>query len=780
MSLLLNNLYRFDDFVLDPANRSLARNGTPIPLSAKSCQVLTYLVANPGRVVTKDELLKAVWPESFVEESNLPGYISGLRKALTDRAGFITTVPGLGYKFTATVEAEAPPDARPQPIAANLEMQQMRETTRVVIRETSTPFGSEELALLPSPQTLHKRRLAYAAGALAAMALAIWLGWRWMDRTVPGDHHEVVVADFENTTGDPDFDKALNVALAVELKQSPYLLLASTAKRQETLKLMERSPQEAFTPALAREVCQRIGDQAVLNPAIARVGKKYLLTLTAVDCDSGEDLILSKSVADDQDSILQSLDSIASSMRRRLGEPLSTLRNTSRPLLPKNTNSLDALKAYTLAHDLAVQGKFEQSVPLFQKALELDPGFAMAYSDLGTIYSNLGEHGLAVKNLSKAYELRESAVQQDNLAIVAIYHSFVTGDIHESIRNYETWAELYPHASAPRANIASEQAQIGRDDLVIEPARQALELAPMDTSGYLILARARMHLGQFDEAKATCQRAIALKVDDAFIHGLMFEIAFAQHNQEDANAQMIWAKGTSAEPYLLLKHALAEYSQGKAHDADADMATLVDGYTKQGLTERANRLLGGMPRLELQLGRLDEARKRLAALPPLEGSTDIPVALALTGEVGPADVILQHEMQLHPTDTLWQDVSGPQIRAAVAIAQNKPDVAIQSLQKSLPYDLRNYDIPTLRGQAYLLAKQPDLAESEFHKIIDHPGVEPLSSNLAVAHLGLARAYALQGRRPESQKEYETFFSLWKQADADSPLLHQARAEFNHL
>jgi tetratricopeptide (TPR) repeat protein len=198
------------------------------------------------------------------------------------------------------------------------------------------------------------------------------------------------------------------------------------------------------------------------------------------------------------------------------------------------------------------------------------------------------------------------------------------------------------------------------------------------------------------------------------------------------------------------------------------------------LTERANRLLGGTPRIEMQLGRIEEARKRLAALPPLQGSTDIPVALALTGATAQADAILQREMQLHPTDTLWQYVKGPEIRAAIAIVQNKPDVAIQSLQRTLPYDLRNYDVPTLRGQAYLMVRQPDLAEAEFHKIVDHPGIEPLSSNFALAHLGLARAYTMQNRQQDSLREYETFFNLWKDADTDLPVLHQARVEYKQL
>jgi tetratricopeptide (TPR) repeat protein len=759
-----------------------------VAISPKAFEVLLCLIQRPGQVVTKEQLLQAVWPGAFVEEDNLVQHISALRKAFAGHASYIVTVPGRGYQFAAPVERVAavervtPGAVAPQP--GDFIVQRVRERTHLVLEESILPppakrglggdFGAKVRA------RVRARTLVWAAAALGIVVLAGWFGWRRMYRTVPGDHHEVVLADFENSTGDPDFDKALNTALAVELKQSPYLLVASAAKRQETLKLMERSPREALTPALAREMCQRIGDQAVLDPTIARVGKKYMLTLTAVDCDSGEDLLESKSVADDPDSILQSLDSVAASMRRRLGEPLGVLRNTSKPLLAKKTNSLDALKVYTLAREQVVQGKFEPAIPLLQKAIELDPNFAVAYSDLGTVYSNLGEHDLAVKNFSKAYELRESAVQQDTLAIVAAYHSFVTGDLHESIRNYETWAALYPLAASPRANLASGQIQIGRDDLAVEPARQAVELAPNDTIMYVILARAEMHLGQFDEAKATCEKAVALKIDDAFVHGLLFEIASAQDRPEEMSAQVAWAKGKSAEASMLLDEALAAYSEGKAREAEREIDGMVDEYKTQGLTEHANRLLGGTPRIEMQLGRLEEARRRLAALPPLQGSTDIPVALALTGATAQAEAILQRELQLQPTDTLWQDVKGPEIRAAIAVAENKPEVAIQSLQRSLPYDLRNFDVPSLRGQAYLLAKQPDLAEAEFHKIIDHPGVEPLSSNLRTAHLGLARAYALQHREQDSRREYERFFELWKDADSDLPVLQQARAEYSRL
>ena len=255
-------------------------------------------------------------------------------------------------------------------------------------------------------------RLGYALIAGVAAALLVVVGWVSHNRSVPGDHHDILLADFENTTGDPGFDKALNIALAIDLKQSPWLLVAPDAKARATLTLMERKPDEKLTPALAREVCQRIGDQAVLSGLIARFGQKYLVTLKASDCISGQDLVETKAEADSRDDVPDAIDSIAAQMRKRLGEPLKSLQRFNKPLLAKATGSLDALKAYSAAHDLGSQGKFQESVPLFQRAIELDPRFAIAYGDLSTVYSNLGEPGLSAAASRKAYELRGRAADE--------------------------------------------------------------------------------------------------------------------------------------------------------------------------------------------------------------------------------------------------------------------------------------------------------------------------------------------------------------------------------
>lgn len=623
------------------------------------------------------------------------------------------------------------------------------------------------------------RSLLFVTAGIIAVGALLML-WQRMRSVVGGDHHEIVLADFDSFGSDSELNKALNTAMAIDLNQSPFLLVASSTKVGETLKLMERSPRETLTPALAREVCQRINDQAVLSGGIARVGQKYLITLTASDCASGADLAQSKAVANDPDNMLAAVDSVAADMRKRLGEPLESLHRFNTPLLPKETGSLEALKAYSRAHELGVNGDYQKSIPFFKRAIELDPRFAIAYADLGVVYSNLGESDLAAANCKKAYALRNVADEPDRLFIIAQYHEQVTGDLHESIRNYQTWTETYPADSSPWANLADLETQIGRPDLALAPAAQACKLSPKDAVTYVILARAQMHAGQAENAGETCRQAVAQGLDGAQVHGLLAQLAFARRDYGAFADQIAWAKGKSAETYMALQGALAQFAEGKRHAAVETLRLLADEYRKQGMLERANRVLGGIPRIEAELGLVNDARSLLQRLPSIDGSTDIPVALAEIGEEAKAEEILQGNLRKYPDNSLWQDVRGPQIKAAIALSQHKPEEAIAALQPGIPYDLRSFDLPAMRGRAYLAAKQPQLAAIEFLKIIDNPTVDPLSHDVPLAHLGLARAYALEGRLPASVEEYKKFFALWKEADPDMPLLKEARLEFARL
>jgi eukaryotic-like serine/threonine-protein kinase len=763
MVLKNKTLYRFEGFEMDPVNRVFTSAGKPIFLHSRTFDLLSYMVRNGGRLLTKDELMNAIWGDAAVEEANLTQGVFLLRRALganrPDGAKLIVTVPGRGYRFLPEVE---------EVFGVSL------PATDEITEEPA------EIPPLPEKKFRARRWMLYAiSGAVALLSLAAAL-WLWQTRAVPGDHHEIVLADFENMTGDPGFDTALNIALSIDLKQSPYLLVAPDAKARKTLELMKRSPQEKLTTVLAREVCQRIGDQAVLSGMIARFGRQYLITLAASDCVAGQELVETKAVAASGDNVLQAIDSVAAQMRRRLGEPLKSLRRFDKPLLPKATGSLDALKAYSAAHELGIQGRFQESVPLFQRAIELDPRFAIAYSDLGTVYSNLGEPSLSAAASRRAYELRDLADERDRLYITAAYHTHTLGDLHATIRDHETWIEMYPSDSAPLTNLSNLRTQIGQPGLAIEPAKRALALDPKSAVGYVVLARAELYAGRVEDSIGTCRQAIAQNLDGADIHGLLVQAGFANHDRTMTEAQNAWAKGTAAEPFIYVQQMLLAMAQGKPRAGIDLIDRVVDGYRHRGMPERANRMLGGLPRLEAEVGMTEVARKLIDEIPLTDGSVDMPVALAEVGEDAKAEVILREEMKKHPEDTLWQYWKGPQIAAAIALSRNKPLEAIEALRRSIPYDLRDSEVPAMRGRAFLAAKRYDLAEAEFRKIVDHPTAGIISANIALAHLGVARARALEGNVAGSRNEYETFFTLWKDAEPGVPVLRQAKSEYAKL
>ncbi|HTB10632.1 MAG TPA: winged helix-turn-helix domain-containing protein [Bryobacteraceae bacterium] len=762
MVLKNKTLYRFEGFEMDPVNRVFASAGKPIFLHSRTFDLLSYMVRNGGRLLTKDELMNAIWGDAAVEEANLTQGVFLLRKALganrPDGAKLIVTVPGRGYKFLPEVE----------------------EVFGVLGTDCDEITTETPEATPPQKEFPGRRWILYGVAGSFALLLLAAAGWLWQTRAVPGDHHEVVLADFENVTGDPGFDKALNIALSIDLKQSPFLLIAPDAKARKTLELMKRSPKEKLTTSLAREVCQRIGAQAVLSGMIARFGKQYLVTLAAYDCVGGQELVQTKAVAASGDNVLQAIDSVAAQMRGRLGEPLKSLRRFDKPLLPKATGSLDALRAYSAAHELGMQGKFQESVPLFQRAIELDPKFAIAYSDLGTVYNNLGEPNLSAAASRKAYELRDLADERERMYITAAYHSHTLGDLHATVRDHETWIEMYPRDPAPLTNLSDLRTQIGQPELAIDPAKRSLALDPKSAVAYVVLARAQLYAGRVEDSIATCRQAIAQNLDGAELHGILIQAGFAKHDRAMTEAQVAWAAGTAAEPYINVHQMLVAMAQGKPRYGIELIDRVVEGYRHRGMQERADRMLGGLPRLEAELGMIEAARKLIDEIPPVDGAVDIPVALAEVGEDAKAEIILREEMKKHPEDTLWQYWKGPQVAAAIALSRNKPLEAIEALRRSIAYDLRDSEVPAMRGRAFLAAKQYDLAEGEFRKIVDHPTAGVVSANVALAHLGLARARAFEGNVAGSRAEYDTFFALWKDAESDVPVLRQAKAEYAKL
>ena len=412
--------------------------------------------------------------------------------------------------------------------------------------------------------------------------------------------------------------------------------------------------------------------------------------------------------------------------------------------------------------------------------IELDPKFAMAYADLAACYSNVGERTIEAENLKKAYELRDSVNERDRLLIIARYQDRVTGNLDDGLRNYQTWTNIYPRDTTAWVNMADLYIRLGQAELAIAPAKRSVELNRENAVSYVVLSRALMHAGQLEAAKSVCEQAIAKGLDGDDLHSVLMQADFALHDRDGVEAQIAWGRSHASATRMRLNEVLLAVAEGRFQQGKQIMDAIAASYKQQGLAHLYVFYLQAGTRMLAETGHPQEARKYLDSLPPVPGMTDPIVAMAETGEDARAAEILKQELTQHPDDTMWTNLKGPQIRAAILLAQHKPEDAVEALSSALPYDLREFDTPFMRGTAYFEAHQPAAAELEFRKVTEHPGIDPLSYVYPLAHLGLARSLAAEHKTVESLTEYERFFSLWKDADPNEPLLQQARSESKSL
>jgi DNA-binding winged helix-turn-helix (wHTH) protein/tetratricopeptide (TPR) repeat protein len=877
MSLKKQGKYRFHDFEVDLAHRSLQRAGRAIPIRTETFELLAFLVLRPQRVITPEQLMDSVWPDFVVEEEDLNQQIFLLRKALLgSKSGdkLLVTVPGHGYQFVPPVTQVAEPDSNPSvhspeiPVApveddhaadsnadsdaavhpevpanpvrpvnsANpadtdpeSEFKSEPEPVRHEAKATPSeplhvPFeeavvgdgdsediDSEDFDERPSRRGilagfLHPGpwHMAFITAVVIAAGFAALFYWRSLHRPMP-ESLGLVLADFDNTSGNPQFDPSLKTALTIDLQQSPFLKIATSEQIAAQLPQMKagQSPAPRLTPDLAREACQRLNSQAYLTGAIGSLGNKLLVTVKAFNCSTGASLAASRGIADSPDAAVSVLDKVTVDLRKQLGEPSQSVAGFSKPLFADRAASLEAMKSYSDAQLLRREGKLEESLTLLQHVVEIDPQFALAFVDLAAVYTALGQREPATAAVKRSFELRGSVDEPHRLQIVATNNDLVTGDILASIHNYKDWSDEYPRDPLPLLRLAERESQIGKPALALEPAERALKLNPGDAGTYAVLARTQLSLGQFGEAANTCQQAIDRHLDGAQIHGILLQMAFMHLDRPSIDAQIAWAKDTPAAPYMLLQQALVDFAQGKVKIAEEAYASAVDAYRKQGQSEAVSRTLSAMPRIESDLGftqmtyallsRMSESSESNQTGPSQAGTSqpesnqsltggaaDISVAWAQAGEASRAQALLKSELDAHPASILWQEDFASQIKAALALSQQKPEDAIDALKPAIAFDMRSFAVPALRGRAYLAANQPALAEAEFHKILDHPGIEPLSHNYPLAQLGLARALAQQGKTAEASAAYQAVLQIWKDADPDLPRLKEAKVEYLKL
>jgi tetratricopeptide (TPR) repeat protein len=626
-------------------------------------------------------------------------------------------------------------------------------------------------------------KVVVPSAAVMVAALMVWglLYLRQAKALTETDY--ILLPEFVNTTGEPVFDGTLKQALAVKLQESPFLNVVSEERIGQTLRFMGRSPDEWLTPSLAREVCQRQGVKAMVSGQISPLGSHYVIALNALNCHTGDSLARGQVEAVSKEEVLAALGKAASELRRKLGESLSSIRKFDVPIEQATTTSLEALKAFDLANRERARGTEAQAIPFLQRAIGLDPNFAVAYGRLGQVYANLGQTELGLQYTNKAFELRDRISEPEKLYIVSHYYDLVTGELEKAIETYQLWKQTYPRDWTPWANLAAEYNRIGAYDKAIGEAQEAVRLAPNNVLAYQILGWAYSGLNRFEEAKAISEQHISKGGDSMDAHAFLYSIAFIQGDSTGMERQVEWAKGKPNEEYMLEAQAGAAVFSGKLQRAREINQQAVRLSQRGNFKEHAGVMLAVEALTEAELGNPQLARERAAAALALAprgilAKRIVGEALGLSGQADKALALADELGKRFPQNTLLNAVGVPKIRTSVELERGNAAAAIELLQSAKPYEYgEGFGSLYLRGKAHLRARAGREAAAEFQRVLDHRGLTGFWPVVyPLARLGQARAYALVGDVAQSRKTYQDFFALWKDADPDIPLLREAKAE----
>jgi eukaryotic-like serine/threonine-protein kinase len=600
----------------------------------------------------------------------------------------------------------------------------------------------------------------------------------------------IVLADFTNTTGDAVFDGALRQGLAAQLAQSPFLHILSDRQMQQTLQYMGQAATARVTNDVARQICQRTQSAAVLEGSIAQIGNTYNLILNALNCASGETLATANAQASDKDHVLGALGNAAEDLRRKLGESLASIQKFNTPIEEATTSSLEALKAYSLGTQARASQGEEPAAPFFKQAVALDPNFAIAYATLGQVETNLGNRGAGIEYTKKAYSLRDRASEAEKFYIDSHYYDNVAGDVEQANQVYQLWTQTYPRDSIPFNNLGVSYALMGQWEKALPVTRQAHQLNPEESIAFVALSATYIGLGRFDEAKATIDQALAAKLDVPNLHRLLYFLAFVQNDSPvmDRELSSIASKGPESAAYSLALAAETEAYAGRMEKARGLTERARSAYEALHQNEPAAVWLAGLSMAEAETGDEAGARRDAAAAlannsASLRARTDAAYALARSGDVARAESIVAEIAKDNPSNTMVNSFDLPVVRATIEIGRNNPAKAVELLQPVVPFDLSSQRamLSTYqRGRAYLALHKGSEGAAEFQKIVDHPGVALNSITAALARLGLARAYAVEGDPAKARVAYQDFFALWKDADPNIPILLAAKSEYSKL
>ncbi len=633
-----------------------------------------------------------------------------------------------------------------------------------------------------------------ASAAVAVMALAAGAYLHFHRAPTLSEEDTLVLADFTNTTGDPVFDETLKQAISVQLAQSPFLNILSYARTRATLRLMAKPLNTRLTPDVASELCERADGKAYISGSVSSLGSQYVIGLDAVNCRTGDLLAQEQVTADDKEHILRALDDAATKLRRKLGESLSTVEQFDAPLDQATTPSLEALKALSVGVKTLQEEGSAAGIPLFKRAVELDPNFAAAYEALGISYSNLREPGLAIENLQRSFDLRERVSERERLRISGSYYLLATGELEKAIQAYELWAQTYPRNSEPLGNLGVAYTYLGQYQKAIAASTEDLRLNPGSAAAFTNLVGLYPAVNQIREAEVAYQQAIAHKVDNPFLHGNRYGVAFLAADAAEMQRQVAAATGKPGEDVLLSFQSDTEAFYGRLARARRLSQLAIDSAKGNDSKETAAAWQMDAALREAEFDNAPRARlgiaSALAEAPTRDVSVLAALALARIGDVDRAERMAQSLADRFPLNTAINRYWLPVVHASIDIRLEKAAKALEDLQATAQYELGT-PLPQfevggslypvyVRGETYLLLRDGKEAASEFQKFLDHRGVAVNCPLGALARLQLGRAYAMQGATVRSRAAYQEFFRLWKDADSDIPVLIAAKSEYAKL
>jgi serine/threonine protein kinase/tetratricopeptide (TPR) repeat protein len=644
-----------------------------------------------------------------------------------------------------------------------------------------------------------KRWKVIVSGVAVLAALAVTGSLYFRDlRAAPKltDNDKIILADFANKTNDPVFNETLRQGLAVQLQQSPFLSLVPERRIQQTLRLMGQQPDARLTSAIAREICERMASAAVLEGSIANLGTQYVLGLRATNCRTGDVLDEEQAQAAKKEEVLNVLSRVASQFRTRVGESLATVEKYNVPLSEATTPSIEALKAYTTAYQIDMSMGTAASVPYYKRATEIDSGFAAAYANLGLSYSILGESVLSTENLTKAYQLRDHASEAERFFINLNYDRSVTGNLEKAQQTCELWIQAYPRDASYSLCAGYISQGMGDYEKSIKWARRAIDLEPDVVYGYLNSAISSIYLSKLDQAESIILQASQRKLDAPDFMIQRYYLDFLKGDRAGMEHEVALSRGIPGIGDLLVhSEALAFANSGHLKQAVQMSERAVEIALLADQRERAATYKSGAAVVQALFGNASEAKRNALAALNLSDGRDVAYAaafaLALSGDTSRPQMIADDLEKKFPEETAVRFSSVPTLRALLVLKQKQPGKAVEQLQVAMPHEL---GLPRIafsafygalypvyvRGLAFLAADQGAEAAAEFEKILNHRGIVLADPIGALAHLQLGRALAMSGDKTKAKALYQEFFTLWKDADPDIPILQQAKTEYARL